>query len=220
MTYKSLVRHSKVCILTWHRICGPLVTVVVGGEERHEISVHRTILNKSSKFFANAVKSEWKDLRVDPGIELVHVDLYTFQIYTHWLYCGTLPIDGKGKEAFPTLAQAYVLGEELMDVKFKNDVLDTIIATATEASYYPIGRAVEIIYGGTPPSSPARRLMVDFLVAYASGDHSWTDEFENCPREFLLDAMKILVMRRQPDKQRPWKDDRRSYHESEEHPKV
>jgi hypothetical protein len=193
---------------------------VVGGDENHKITVHQDLLIKSSKFFTKAVEPKWKDLRGDPNaIELTHIPLYTFQIYVHWLYFGTLPIDGKGKEVFPTLAKAYVLGEELMDVKFKNDVLDTIIATAIEASYYPIGEAVAIIYEGTTTSSPGRRLMVDFLVDIAQGP-SWMDEFDNCPKEFLVDAMTALVTQRKRLGQQPWEADCRPYHEKEENARM
>jgi hypothetical protein len=117
------------------------------------------------------------------------------------------------------LAKVYVLGEELMDVKFKNDVLDTIIATATEACYYPIGEAVAIIYEGTTTSSPGRRLMVDFLVEIAE-DSSRMDEFDNCPKEFLVDAMKALVTRRKRLNRQPWEADCRPYHEKEEIARV
>jgi len=161
------------------------------------------------------MKPEWKDLRSGPSIDLTHIDLYTFQIYVHWLYFRTLPIDGKGKAAHPILAKVYVLGEELMDSKFKNDVLDTIIATATEARSFPVGKAVAIIYQGTTSSSPARRLIVDFYTGLAN-NKTWTDGLKDCPKDFLVDAMKALVTRRARDEKRPWVEDFRLYHESEE----
>ena len=189
----------------------------MGGEERHEIAVHQATLIKSSKFFAKAIKPEWKDLRGEPSIDLTHIDLYTFQIYIHWLYFGTLPIDGKGRDAHPALGKVYVLGEELMDIALKNDVLDTIIATATEANCYPNGKVIAAIYDGTPSSSPARRLMVDFYSILAR-NKSWADEFENCPKDFLVDVMKALVMSRAIDDKRPWLEDSRLYHEGEDEP--
>jgi hypothetical protein len=196
---------------------GPQVTVVVGGEERHEIVVHETILIKSSKFFAKAMRSEWKDLRSNRNIDLAHIDLYTFQIYIHWLYRGTLPIDDKGNALYSTLAKVYVLGEELMDSELKNDVLDTIIATTTKVNFYPGGKEITIIYHGTASSSPARRLMVDFYAALACNE-SWTNEFESCPKDFLVDAMKALVVSRKADGKKPWEVDCRPYHESGEEP--
>lgn len=183
----------------------------------HEITIHKSILASTSKFFSKALRSEWSDLRANPNtIELSHLTMDTFTVYTHWLYSRTLalPTDGKDHQAYPFLAKAYVLGEELMDVAFKNDVLDTMIAIVSECRIYPAGETVHTIYENTPPASPARRLLVDFVAA--AGDPTWIGWIDKWPREFLVDATKALLVRRSSTGVgTPWLDSSRIYHEEE-----
>ena len=173
---------------------GPVVTIVIG-EKKVKIVVHKAILVESSKFFKKVVKPEWGAIRPDPGIiELEHMDLEIFKLYVNWVYFGTIKLSKEDiNDVYTALAKAYVLGEELMDVKFKNDVLDTIIDVLWKLDDWPFGEPVAIIYNGTTETSPARRLMVDVCAYYISIHSSRTQEFKNCPKDFLLDAMKALA---------------------------
>ncbi|KAF2800822.1 Prefoldin [Melanomma pulvis-pyrius CBS 109.77] len=194
------------------------ITIIVGSDsDTREIIIHKSVLTSTSKFFSKALRSEWSDLRANPNtIELPHLDMDTFKVYTHWLYSRTLalPTDGKDHQAYPLLAKAYVLGEEFMDIAFKNDVLDTMIAIVSECSIYPAGETVLTIYENTPPASPARRLLVDFVAG--AGDPTWVAWIDKWPRQFLIDATKALLERRHGvDVARPWLDSCQLYHEEE-----
>lgn len=177
----------------------------------------RDLLRSSSEFFRKATKPEWIELRVDALRVEFEPDL--FKAYIHWLHLATVPRQSDGIDYldYPYLAKLYVMGEELMDVKFKNAIVDTIVAISIKHTWCPIGEAVSIIYAGTSESSKARRLMVDYCVNNANSDSSWTNEFQNCPKDFLAEVMKEMVKSRvKPvDSQKgfPRLDDLRSYHE-------
>jgi hypothetical protein len=171
-----------------------IITIVVG-EKKDKVVIYKAILVESSKFFKKAVKPEWSSLRPDPdSIELEHMDLDTFKLYVHWVYFGAIKLPEEDVDGvYTALAKAYVLGEELMDVKFKNDTLDTIIDVLWKSDDWPFGEPVAIIYNGTIEKSPARRLMVDICACYVSIHSNRTREFKNCPKDFLLDAMTALA---------------------------
>jgi hypothetical protein len=137
------------------------------------------------------------------------------------LYLGTIPRpddNAPDQQDFVFLAKLYVLGEELMDVKFKNMIVGTIVAVSTKSRWSPIGEAVSIIYEGTSEGSPARRLVVNYCAHNGQNNPSWTDEFKNCPYEFLVDAMKAMVCTRpspaSPEGSFPVGIEYKSYHEA------
>jgi len=173
---------------------GQVITIVVG-ENKDKVVIHKAILVESSKFFKKAVKPRWSPSRPDSDtIELKDMDLDTFKLYIHWLYFGAIKLPEENVDGvYTALTKAYVLGEELMDVKFKNDALDTIIDVLWKIDDWPFGDPVTIIYNGTTEKSPARRLMVDICACYLSIHSNSTQEFKNCPKDFLLDAMTALA---------------------------
>lgn len=103
-----------------------------------------------------------------------------------------------------------------MDSKLKNAVIDAIVACAKQTLWYPSGEAVRIIYEGTVEGSLGRRLVVDMCAAIGAGSEKWSTGFENCPREFLLDALKATVVLRPPMRDRFWGKEMECYHEDED----
>ncbi|PIA92217.1 hypothetical protein CB0940_09621 [Cercospora beticola] len=71
--------------------------------------------------------------------------------------------------AWIILAKAYVLGEELIDAKFKNDILATMRfkqwSVDNETIKPLMGRLSNIIYSGTTGGSDARKFLVDLYYA-------------------------------------------------------
>ncbi|KAJ4291131.1 hypothetical protein N0V90_010329 [Kalmusia sp. IMI 367209] len=104
-----------------------------------------------------------RDVQVEPKV---------FKAYLHWLKHATIPRPSNGPDQndYPFLAKLYVLGERVGDVRFKNAMIDTIIAVSVKARWCPVGEPVSIIYDGTKASSPARRLMTDFCAHNAGND--------------------------------------------------
>lgn len=146
------------------------------------------------------MNSDWKESR-ERSIELREDDPNTFEIYQHWLYCGTIPTrdDGIGRTnaEYLQLAKAYVLGDKLRDGNFKDVVIDAMQLRsrsiyADGKCYFPGECSIRCIYDNTLKSSEARHLLVDFYVKH--GDELWLkgDEQEKFPRDFLMDLAVAL----------------------------
>jgi len=99
------------------------------------------------------------------------------------------------------LAEAYVFGEKIMDVKYKNVVMLAIHKCIASEGCILEPMSAEIVFRGTPPASPLRRLIAVMIAYYASEDKHkriWMDLIDVCPKEDLKHAMKVLVRIRKP----------------------
>ncbi|KAF2444398.1 hypothetical protein P171DRAFT_32017 [Karstenula rhodostoma CBS 690.94] len=226
---------GSVLQLTEHRFSGPVIRVIVKyhaeqddrvGEGKEikpiEFWVPRDLLRHSSKFFQAATKPEWDALRdKSHTVTISFIEPELFQAYIHWLYLGTIPCTGgdnlDDESDHILLANLYVVGERLMDSKLKNDLLDTIANMADD--YFPGAAAICTIYEGTPPESSARRLLTDLCVWGAhANDNSWPVEYDEYPREALLDILKAMTRLREisvPNDHSPWHK-LQDYHEKVE----
>ena len=178
------------------------------------LSIHRGVLCKSSTFFQRAMKPEWSELREHPNtIDLPDDSVQTVSDYIKWLYYDKMPIKlynaGKdtpekaaeeAEKVFVMLAEAYVYGEKIMDAKYKNVVVETILAGIQSSGWNLGPSSVDIIYKGTPSTSSLRRFVAD-SVAYKAYDDSragvgWMDYLDAYPKEALVDAIKATVRAR------------------------
>lgn len=170
------------------------------------------------------MKAYW-ETSTSGSVTLKEEDPEVFEIYLHWLYFEKLPVQNdnpglEGNTEYVQLAKAYVLGEMLQDVTFKDAVLDVIlIKCRSKASdghnWFPVGPAVRYIYEGTPESSAARRLLVDLYTYY--GHAEWLTQWANkddLPKQFLLDlAIATLEKRPRPPASLALKAGTCEYHE-------
>lgn len=167
-----------------------------------KIAVHKAILCSSSDFFVSALKEHWNVSQEPKVIDLSTDTLQNIRLYTHWLYTHTVPIteqtckeqgtDGASVEAtWDILAAAYVLGEKIMDTTYKNAILSKMIEVLRWLSCSPPASAVSLIYGGTLPNSPARRLMAD-VVAQEVISVSWKNDgfFDHLEADALRDILR------------------------------
>ncbi|KAH0528035.1 hypothetical protein TsFJ059_002947 [Trichoderma semiorbis] len=188
---------------------GRALTVTVGSTDPVMYSVHEHLICRTSGYFKTAMKAHW-ETSTSGSIDLTEEDPEVFEIYLHWLYFGTLPVRNnspglEGNNEYVQLAQAYVLGEFLQDVNFKDTVLDAILiksrSTASDGqTWFPLGPAIRCIYEGTRASSAARRLLVDLYNHNGHGDwlKGWADK-DDMPKQFLLDlAIAALTERSRP----------------------
>jgi hypothetical protein len=157
------------------------------------------------------MKPEWTDTQAGPNvIDLSDDPVDAVSDYIKWWYYDTIPNkqyeavadtrEEKAEEAekvFVALAKSYVFGEKIIDVRYKNAVLQTLF-TAQKSFHWSMGpESVKIVYEGTLPKSPLRRLIAD-TVAYSAYDDSsagtgWMQFFDMYPREALVDALKTTV---------------------------
>lgn len=178
--------------------------------------VHRGVLGKSSAFFQRALKPEWAVLRDQPDvIQLSEESIQAVKDYFSWLYTDSMPIQlyqynsrNAGREqiaeaaekVFVELAEAYVLAERIIDVGYKNAVLKTIIAAKKSSTWNMGPESVKIVYKGTPPTSPLRRLIANSIASWADDDsnlgYGWMAFFDAYPKDALVDALKATVKAR------------------------
>ncbi|KAJ4300774.1 hypothetical protein N0V90_002862 [Kalmusia sp. IMI 367209] len=168
------------------------------------IFVHENVLCATSAFFKNAIKSVWKELREEPEtINLFDDNFEIVNAYIHWLYFQKLPIPDD--EYFIFLARAYVFGEKIMDISFKNDLMAGMIALCNKSNKFP-SKVMNIIYEGTIGGSPMRRLLVDIDVNFAHEDKGWIQDIQGYTAEALADVLLAMVAQRPATKKRPWND--------------
>ncbi|KAF2026832.1 hypothetical protein EK21DRAFT_29268, partial [Setomelanomma holmii] len=128
--------------------------------------VHKDVLNKSL-FFNNALKPEWESMREGKPIDVADHAPATFEAYLKWLYSHVVPTASD-----LSYVRMYVLGEQLADLEFQDAVISILIDHCIQMKSYPVHvDGTELIYSGTAPISPARRLLVDFCC-YA-GSPKW-----------------------------------------------
>jgi len=143
--------------LTIGSVTGDTVEIKVGKSTMFR--VHESVLLQSP-FFANALKPEWVAARKGKPIDLKEEDPDSFAGYVQWLYSHNIDTTYNTTK----WAGLYVLGEKLMDATFQDQVLETMAQGCEAKVSYPTGKAINIIYDGTPEGSPARRLLIDFHV--------------------------------------------------------
>lgn len=174
-----------------------LVTLLVGPEE-DKMVVHRTFLSQDSAFFKAALKKQWAEgqTRViklpEESLELMQDyigHLYGVKLPTRVLVTGSCEVNDGHYEA---LGRLYVLGERMLDTKYQNKIICEFFRLTQVCNYYPVGSCINVIYEGTTPESPARRMLLDFATEH--GSESWFDTaLHTAPgQEYLLDLSKAL----------------------------
>tara|TARA_R110002003_G_scaffold115_3_gene9956 strand:- start:398 stop:1006 length:609 start_codon:yes stop_codon:yes gene_type:complete len=177
------------------------------GATSENFNVHQGLLCKSSEFFKRAMKPEWMEQRSDPHtIDLSEHCKDTVTHYVQWLYTGSIPISllqGQALEetdiveietnVYMALARAYVFGESVMDIDFKNAVLLKVLEVERIAETVPGRSVVEIVCAGTIPGSPMWRLLVVLMADNVSSDPRWENSFDGLPHEILVDVIKAMA---------------------------
>lgn len=187
------------------------------GTDKTILNVHQKILCTSSKFFQNASKPEWASSRSAPDtIDLTDESLGIVKSYVRWLYLGVLPKPGGSLDLdFNNLTNAYLFGERMMDIKYKNAVLDQLIAVVEDTGKFLDAEGMNKFYEGTLPGSPARRLIVDFCADQAEAAPSWMTNIPDFEPELLVDVLQGMLRARPPPIRQAWKRDNQTYHEKE-----
>ncbi|EAT80612.2 hypothetical protein SNOG_12200 [Parastagonospora nodorum SN15] len=180
------------------------------------LEVHFTgesLLGKSSEFFKRAMKPEWASLREDPDtIDLTDELSGPVLLYVRWLYSGELQVDipafRKGgaeenrtasEQAYKKLASAYLFGEMVMDVSFKNAIIPKFIETKTRFKIPTHPYIVDELYSGTTDSSPIRRLLADIIACGCDPrEPTWAEYLKAIPHQAVIDSMMALAALQDP----------------------
>ena len=200
--------------LTVTNRCSPTDTIIQlvvpsCAEETISLNVHRGVLCQSSAFFQNALKPEWTT-QEERVIKLPEDSANTVIDYIKWLYYDEIEtkldeasVDTREKQAvaaekaFCLLADAYVFGEKIIDLRYKEAVMKAIFATLKSYNWNMGPESVNVIYEGTPPGSPLRRFIAESIAYKAFVDSNegvgWLQYIEGYPRDVLVDALKEMV---------------------------
>ncbi|KAK3636982.1 hypothetical protein LTR56_013878 [Elasticomyces elasticus] len=185
----------------------PLIKVLVGLTEEVFL-VHRPVLCSSSGYFTARLKPEWSRQSSDE-VRLPDADHSAFNIYVNWLYMrgiarSSLEDDDEDaqSEEWLNLADAFVLGDALVDSEFQASVLETLrfmSGSRQRKSFWAVAtEVVAVIYNGTPTGSPVREVLLDLFLLHADGQLP-DDEILALPEEFLQELEKapqsLAVMR-------------------------
>ncbi|KAF2166274.1 hypothetical protein M409DRAFT_55127 [Zasmidium cellare ATCC 36951] len=163
--------------------------------------VHRAVLYKSSEFLKTHAELESNDIDSESSISLPDFNSEAFALYSKWLYSSaiiSIPEDETPKDdaEWRVLASAYALGEKLIDIDFKNTVIDALRAKVKSKIGNTVWKVapelVRIIYAGDSKDSPARRFVVDLY--HGHGGASNLDD-RSLPSDFLFDLARVGLVR-------------------------
>ncbi|KAK3621710.1 hypothetical protein LTR56_022474 [Elasticomyces elasticus] len=187
-------------------LCADIVHFDVGGLDgtaSQRFAMHEGLVSSASEFVRLALRGEWReaDQRVIP---LPEDEPVVFNEYQTWLYSRRIsPFSTLEK-----LVKCYILADKLMDVEFRDAVMDYVLVHIRSTTSFAPSLA-NLVYGSTPEGSPLRRLMCEVFVW--CGNTEWIDE--NTSGELLADMAKLQLTfwRGQRPERMPFLDDPTAY---------
>lgn len=161
---------------------GDIVIILVGPDASATATTtrsfaHAGLLSQHSDFFQACLRNGWKEAeeRIVRLPDLPDESATAFETFQSFLYTGKVHTAMTGEENEPgndrewaRLTNAWILGEVLLSVSFKDAVLDAIVHKMNNTSRHPISM-YRSVYKWSPTGCPARKLMVDIAV------HRWNE---------------------------------------------
>lgn len=153
--------------------------LIIGADKR-EVVVHKHMLIRTSDFFKACCSGHnWKE-NSTKIIELPEDDYETLSVYLDWLYTGEVVAtdedatdEGRGNPKWQSasglhavLVKLAILADRLLDLKFGNIIADEYTLSIRTCGWGPEPKQVALVYEKLPPSSPMRRLMVDWYRSH------------------------------------------------------
>jgi len=180
------------------------VTVIVGQQDNEacegtydaeepiqEFKVDKSILCARSPFFNAAFNWPWLE-STSKTVSLPDHRPSCFAIYVSWLYKEDFNIGvAPGKEDSSSLLELYFFAEAVQDLDFADVVSDALWKAQISTGQWYGANATRYIYDNTAPSSPLRRMHVDFML-FQKGLHREITRGDP-PKAFLVDAVKRVA---------------------------
>lgn len=172
-----------------HRPYGSdIITFIVGKSSPKEFVIHHAVATTCSEFVRDAMKEGWKTAK-DRMIPLPDDEPGIFGIYQTWLYAHSIPTDYASDDEDKTLVEAYILGDKLRDINFKDAVADCVMKRLRTTKAFDL-RLTNLVYDNTLENSPLRRLWRD-IYGWA-GNASWLED-DALSEPINADFMKQLI---------------------------
>ena len=192
---------SKKLLTIFDRLDGEVVVFLVGTKVPKRFTVHEDIVKASSEFVRLALRGEWTEASTR-RIPLPDDEPDVFSVYLHWLYGGLIHtlrqstgLSSESDGEYELLVKAYILGEKILDVAFKNSVIDAIVEKVNEFGFDK--RLTSLVFDNTTPASPLRRLWLD--VYYHKGKVEWLDPAltgDTISHEFMVELSRYQMQQR------------------------
>jgi hypothetical protein len=203
--------------------------------------VYEDSFRAQSPFFEAALGRDFIEAH-DRIVKLPEHTPAAFEIYLRWVYSRRIVIPFKAKKiepeddrdrkkmvrmndtaTFNLMCRAYILGDVLQDVDYKDALIDAIIHQMRTASYWPV-REAKFVYGNTMKNSPLRRVLVAMTATELFGisnDVVYGEKWRKYNTlDFLSDIMELLDRRLSPGSHEEnsvkWDENTCRYHEHEE----
>ncbi|KAI5358143.1 Putative SKP1/BTB/POZ domain superfamily protein [Septoria linicola] len=185
---------------------GTMLTFEVGADNPESFLIHEGVAKRASEFVRLALQRDWQEA-TNRIISLPDDEPDIFEIYQSWLYERKIYtpfwLGAEQSADEPVrLVKAWALGDKLLDIDFKDAVMDALINRMRSISPAFAGyrRLNAFIYSITPDKSAPRRLMTDIFAH--EGNANWTDDPSCLPEDpytadFLRDLAKEQYRLRQ-----------------------
>jgi hypothetical protein len=124
-------------------------------------------------------------------------------IYMHWLYNGNFPVatiyvsdKTKAGAVLLHLAEEYVIGTQIRDIKYRNAIMNAFIAIHVRMKKLTFRSVIDVVYNSMDPGSPMRQMLADMHALIVGDDVSKLEMIGHMPQAFVQDALKsVLVIR-------------------------
>ena len=193
------------------RFDDPISVEVGAGTDFRTFVVHGTCLTSRSLFFKKALSRDWREGE-ERLVKLPEDKSDTFELYLQCVYGldmsvepDPIPEDYSGHSERLELAKLYVFAEEVQDVRAQDTALKAFLNCVWKLQpdgkwCPPDGKTTRVLYHGTVPGSPMRKLLVD-INAYVIGhsDHFKGRLSDAWPREFFIELSSELTSARLAD---------------------
>lgn len=207
--------------------------VVLVGKDETRFVVHQNLICERSDFFRAACEGDWRESS-EKVVRLPEADIEPFSIYVAWLYTSNVDassellinqgpkyvtaLDNTDRELIlERLTDAYLLGDMLQDVKFRNALVDEVMALVEALKWLPDVEALEDTWDRLPHGSTMAKLWVDY-VASDCKEETFEQNSLRYPASFVRE-IAIICIREQKMKlsgRKPYNRARCYYHEHKE----
>ena len=191
------------------RLLDAPVSIVVGSEERI-FTMHSGLLCSVSGYFTAALKGNFKEA-AEQRIAFPEDQPWVFERFQLWLYSKHILDEGETTSSLNVdkLVALYAFAEARCIPMLQNHLVDLFI-TKIEKGKKAVLPKYGSAYSAVATSSPLRKLVVDLAAHRGSFDYTWT--LDECPKEYLVDLIRVYHGLRDTKKVKRFQDLRCEYH--------
>jgi hypothetical protein len=188
------------------------------GADHVRFTYNEKCLTASSAYIRHVLENIDSDR---PHIVLADEDPADVQKYLEFLQTGYLSTNlfdiglNSSNRSYIQLAQGYLLGAILEDVKYQNAILEGFRVVSRHYNDYPCVEAMNMIYDGTEAGSSARALLSDMMAYRVQVCPTLRTKLNGLHSDALADVIVTMAAVRPVCRQVRWSVDCKHYYEEE-----